>query len=454
MSEPGSSSEGTSALLSFTVENALSYRDETTLSLEATRLSEKDARRDLALTGRKYPVGVLPAVGLFGANASGKSTILKAMADMRMAVLNSFHKRNSIRNIYQPFALDPQSCNKPSSYAVDLIINNVRWQYGFEINDTQVLKEYAFYFPKGRQALVFRRDGEDLKFGAPLQSSGLRQFSKEHALLLSTAKAAENNNLSPLFKWFNYNLSYIPSQFAGSRLLNPTADLLEDEDKKLRNGILALIRLADLGITGIKNIELKLDPDIADRITKIRRILEGDGDHTKNDEIEGDGDHTKNDEIIGDIGFEHSGNTISVVLEPKYESTGTLTWANLIGRIILALSKGYLLLIDELNSSLHPNLVAVLIDLFQSPISNPRCAQIIFNAHDMTILNRHHSNLGRDQIWFTEKDSKGVTTMYSLAEFRTGKDDIPYISYLKGRYGALPILDLTEISRALDFDQE
>lgn len=445
MSEPGSSSEGASALLSFTVENALSYRDETTLSLEATRLAENDARRDLALTGRKYPVGVLPAVGLFGANASGKSTILRAMADMRRAVLSSFSSfrtRSGINNIYRPFALDPRSLKKSSSYAVDLVINNVRWQYGFEINDTRVVGEYAFYFPKGRRALVFERDREHLNFGAPLQSNegrGLGQLSKKHSLLLSTAEAAENKNLFPLFNWFNNNLLYISPEDAVPRVLR-TASMLKDEEFKER--VLSLIRLADLGITDVKRIEP--DPEIADRLTRAIRILEGNEDRSENGEIL----------VVDDIRFEHRGNTISADLEPDYESTGTLIWISLIGPITDVLRSGSLLLIDELDSSLHPDLVAVLINLFQNPITNPHYAQVLFNAHDMTILNRHHSNLGRDQIWFTEKNSQGATTLYSLAEFRTRKNDIPYISYLKGRYGALPILDLTEIGSALDFDQE
>ena len=439
MNETGSSSEGTDALLSFTVENAFSYQAKTTLSLAATRLAEKDARRDLALAGRKHPIGVLPAVGLFGANASGKSTMLKAMADMRLAVLDSFRNRNGISNIYHPFALDPQSRKELSSYAVDLIIDGVRWQYGFEINDTRVVEEYAFYFPKGRQALVFYRDRENLNFGAPLQSSDgrvLRQLSKENSLLLSAAEAIEYSHLLPLFDWFDSNLLYILSQDLVSRVLQ-TASMLHDEEFKAR--ILALIRLADLGITDIKRTEP--DPDMADRLTRAMRILEGDENRSEDGETI----------MVDDIRFEHRGNSAFVDLEPDYESTGTLIWVSLIGFVIDVLRSGSLLLIDELDSSLHPDLVAVLIKLFQDPTTNPHCAQIIFNAHDLTILNRNHSSFGRDQIWFTEKNPQGATNLYSLAEFRPQKNDKLYISYLKGKYGALPNLDLTEIGKALDF---
>lgn len=431
---------GASALLSFTVENTISYQGETELSLAATRLAEKGVRRDLHLAGRKYPVGVLPAAGVFGANASGKSAILKSMADMRGAVLNSFRSRNGASSIYKPFALDPQTHDQPSSYAVDLVIDGARWQYGFEINDHRVLEEYAFYYPKGRQALVFNRTGDSLDFGVTLQSSDIRvleKLLKEDALILSVVEATEDVILLPLFNWFKHNYFYITSNNSRLRILQ-TASMLQDEEFK--NRLLSLIRLADLGITGIRRTEP--DPDMADRFKRAIRILEGKEENTEKDDII----------LLDEFKLEHHGNMISVELEPDYESIGTLTWVSLIGPILDVLKEGSVLLIDELDASLHPDLVAVLINLFQDPSTNPFCAQIIFNAHDMTILNRHHSRLGRDQIWFTEKDSRGVSKLYSLAEFRTRKEEDTYNSYLKGRYGALPVLDLTELDRAMNFE--
>jgi len=427
---------GASALLYFTVENTLSYRGETELSLAATRLAEKAARRDLHLAGRKYPVGVLPAAGVFGANASGKSAILDCMDVMRGAVLNSFHGRNGTSNFYRPFALDPRTREKPSSYEVGLIIDGVRWQYGFEINDHRVLEEYAFYFPKGRQALVFHRAGDDLDFGAPLQFSDIRvleKLSKKDALVLSVAGAIENITLLPLFDWFEHNYFYVTPQNFDQRASH-TASMLQDEVYKKR--LLSLIKLAGLGITGIRRTEP--DPDMTDRLKRALRILEGEEDNNEQGEI-----------LLDEFKLEHHGDTISVELEPRYESAGTLTWISMIGPILQVLEEGSVLLIDELDGSLHPDLVAVLINLFQDPSTNPYCAQIIFNTHDMTILNRHHSRLGRDQIWFTEKDSRGVSKLYSLAEFRTRKEEDPYISYLKGRYGALPVLDMTELDRSM-----
>lgn len=433
---------GAGALLSFTVENTICYRDKTELSLAATRLAEKDVRRDLRLAGRKHPAGVLPAAGIFGANASGKSAILDSMDNMRGAVLNSFRSRNGAGGFYRPFALDPRTSEKPSSYAVELIIDGVRWQYGFEIDDRRVLEEYAFYFPKGRQTLVFHRTGDSLDFGAPIQSDDIRvleKLSEEDTLLLSAAEATGDITLLPLFSWFEYSCFYVTSDNFDQRLSH-TASLLQDEGYKQR--ILSLIRLAGLGATGIRRTEP--DPDIENRLKKAMHIIEGEEDYIETGETL----------LFDGFKLEHHGDTISAELEPGYESAGTLAWIGLIVPILEILDRGSVLMIDELDSSLHPDLVAVVINLFQDPATNPHCAQLIFNAHDMTILNRHHSRLGRDQIWFTEKDSRGVGKLYSLAEFRTRREEDTYVSYLKGKYGALPALDLTEIDRAVDLEPE
>ena len=164
------------ALLSFSAENVRSYRDDVELSLLGTNLSAPGAARDLATAGNRTPVGVLPAAGIFGANASGKSTLLRAMADMRDFVLDSFRRADSGAKIHRhPFLLDGQRL-RPSRFAIELILAGVRWQYGFEVDDVSVVGEYAYYYPNGRQALVFqrRRGREEIRFGPPFRATGPR----------------------------------------------------------------------------------------------------------------------------------------------------------------------------------------------------------------------------------------------------------------------------------------
>ena len=175
-------------MLSFTAENVRSYSGEVHLSLLGTRLASPGVVRDLEIGGSLTPVKVLPVAGVFGANASGKSTLLRAMADMRDVVLNSFRRGDSEARIERyPFLLGGTD-EHPSRSAVELVLRGVRWQYGYATDDSHVLEEYAYHFPRGRQALVFRRDRATgvIDFGPPFRSSGrtLAPLMRNNALFV------------------------------------------------------------------------------------------------------------------------------------------------------------------------------------------------------------------------------------------------------------------------------
>ncbi|MCB9390352.1 MAG: ATP-binding protein [Acidimicrobiia bacterium] len=147
-----------SALLSFTASNVRSYRDEVHFSLLATRLAGEEIRRSIQTPSSKTPIEVLPAAGVFGANASGKSTLLLALADMRATVATSFRSGSKASGMYRrPFLLDADARSRPTSFEIELVLSGVHWQYGFEVDDAKVVGEYAYHYPKGRQALVFDR---------------------------------------------------------------------------------------------------------------------------------------------------------------------------------------------------------------------------------------------------------------------------------------------------------
>ena len=201
MEGPESGFEPLSALLSFTAENVRSYRDEVNLSLLATRMSAEGVGRELP-TASARSVRVLPAAGVFGANASGKTTILRALADMRDLVMGSFRRGGEGSGLpRRPFLLDADSRERPSRFEVDLILREVRWQYGFEIDDERVLQEYVYHFPRGRQSLVFHRVGSAIEFGPRFRTTGksLRRLVRENALVLSVAGAAADEEIGPLF---------------------------------------------------------------------------------------------------------------------------------------------------------------------------------------------------------------------------------------------------------------
>lgn len=451
MSRQSGSSSSTSALLSFTARNVHSYREEVNLSLLGTRLSEPDVVRKLTLAGSSAPVSVLPAAGIFGANASGKSTILRAMADMRAVVLGSFRggdRNTTIRR--HPFLLDDRSDEQPSRFAIDLILGGVRWQYGFEIDDHHVLDEYAYYYPKGRQALVFRRkrDVPEPSFGAFFLSPGraLARLLRKNALLSSVAGAATDDRtdarpgitlLGSLFAWFRDNLLLMQSGNREARIAY-TAERARSDTT--RSEVLDLLKAADLGIAEIEQVPI--DPETANRIQRADRILQGLEDEPRAGQDD--------DLVLGDfVRLVHAGAQGPISIDPEHESQGTLAWVSLLGPVLDALETGSAVLVDELDASLHPHLVRRVVQLFQNRNYNPRCAQLIFNAHDPTILGDSEQRaIGRDQIWLTEKDPDGATRIHSLAEFRPKRDEALGRRYLQGRYGGIPVLDPAALRRA------
>ncbi len=456
MNDQTDSPPAANALLSFTARNVRSYWEEVNLSLLGTRLSEADVVRELNIAGPPAPVSVLPVAGIFGANASGKSTILRAMADMRAIVLSSFRRGDRESRLPRhSFLLHSEAPERPSRFAVDLILNGVRWQYGFDIDDHRVLDEYAYHFPKGRQALAFRRnrDGGEPSFGPAFRSFGraLARLVRKNALVLSVAGALEGgsgeerpdsaNLLGPLFTWFRTNLLLMESGNGLERVAY-TADRLQHPEQRAM--ILDLLQAADLGITDIERVEP--DPEIAERIERALRVLHG---------LEEESGTRKGKQfraLSSDlVRLHHTGTEGPTPIEAVHESQGTRAWISMLGPLLDTLRTGSTVLVDELDGSLHPHLVREFIRLFQSRGTNPSCAQLIFNAHDPTILgDSGRRSLGRDQVWLTEKKADGATTLYSMAEFRPKRDEALAKRYLQGRYGGIPVLDPAEFREAAD----
>ena len=451
-----------SALLSFTAENARSYREEVHLSMLAGRLTPKPVVRTLPTSGQ--PVRVVPVAGIFGANASGKSTLLKAMADLRTLVLESFRLgggpsegNGTLRTLSRSFALLPlpapdqlteddleplQHVQVPTRYEVELVVHGVRWQYGLEIGPFSVDGEYAYHYPYGRQALVFRRErclaengnttNDDIVFGPPFRKDGenLRLFVRPDVPLLSVAGAAAYKPLDALFSWFVDNLQLNGRAHREQHFVR-TVELLEHQ--QTRKHVLALLRAADLGI--VDAVRDPIDPEIQELFLRANRVWRRRDDGT---DVAEEDDRPLDDSIQ----LIHSGPWGDVELTRSDESTGTLVWVGLIGPVLDALAQGSVLLVDELDSSLHPRLVDEVVDLFQRPRRNPNGAQLIFNAHDVTLLgDSAERTLGRDQVWFTEKQDDGGTTLYPLSDFRPRHDESVGRRYRQGRYGGVPIIN-------------
>ncbi|MBP8181838.1 MAG: ATP-binding protein [Acidimicrobiia bacterium] len=430
-----------SVLLTFRGSNARSFRDEFEFSFLSTPMAEKRVVRMVESRDDGKQIGVLPVAGVFGANASGKSNLLRAMDDMRSLVLHSFSRQDpdgpTARN---PFLLDSASKGQPTEFEVELILEGVRHSYGFVLDDDRVLEEWAYAYPKGRGALLFLREGQKVSAGSKhgTETRRVTPLLRPNALFLSTAAAARHSVLLPLYRWFERNLLLADVQSRARRQYF-TRKLLEHDEARVR--VLSLLRAADLGISSAQS--RVLDPAIKEILDQFLRSVVGTSSTGESNAI-----------AFEDLGidFVHVGvDGSEVLLRAEDESLGTLVWFGLLGPVLQALDRGQVLLADELDASLHPALVAQVVRAFQDEGSNPNRAQLIFNSHDPTLLGDATSErlLGRDQIWFTEKAHDGASTLRPLGSFRPRKHEALANRYLDGRYGAVPLLSDEEFADAL-----
>ena len=434
---------GASALLSFKAANVRCFRDSLELSLLSTSLAEKSVVRLVPWRRGGRPLGVLPVAGVFGANASGKTNVLRAMDDMRGYVLNSFRSGNPTGGIpRRPYLLDPATTSAPSRFEVDLVLGGVRHEFGFVIDDEQVLEEWAYRYPNGRASLMFHRRNSHVTLGDLERSKGrsVVELLRPNALFLSTAASANHAALLPLYAWFGRNLRLAEADSRHYRQAL-TTQLLGQEER--REWVLSLLRAADLGVTGARKHEP--DPVMRERLQPAVRILAG---------LEGQPQGVEEGPPFQDFGVRllHRGVSDDIELDAQDESLGTQVWFGLVGSVVEALADGAVLLADELDASLHTALLAQLVRLFQDPKTNPHRAQLVFNSHDAMLLGESGSDrlLGRDQIWFTEKRGDGSTRLYPLADLDPRREEAIGRRYLAGRYGATPILSRQEFDATAD----
>jgi hypothetical protein len=425
-----------SVLLEFRAENARSFLEQAVLSLEGTRLSEPGIVRQVRWRQGGQPLSVLPVAGIFGANASGKSNLLKAMDDLRKLVIHSFQQGEPGSGIaVHNFLLGGDGNRWPTSYEIDLVLEDVRHEYGVRINSQRVSEEWLYSYPRGRATMLFHRREDEVRLGAGERQKGRAtvEILRPNALFVSTAAAINHPQILPLYQWFRRNLRLADVDSRDARQTY-TARLLEDGERKDR--LLDFLREADLGISGA--VRREIDPALRNRIAH--------GGQSEDDEAE------VLEQLLAPEDFEvrltHRSAVGDVELPASDESLGTLIWFGMAGPVVDALADGSVLLADELDASLHPALVDALVRLFQSQESNPRRAQLIFNSHDVNLMGDSGTHtLGRDQIWFTEKDNDGGTRVYPLTDMDPRKGEAIGRRYLAGRYGGTPIVSTRQFER-------
>jgi energy-coupling factor transporter ATP-binding protein EcfA2 len=440
-------------LLNFRLSNYRSIKDEQELSLISGGRGRPRPEQDPAAEaapGWDWSVGTV--VGIYGANASGKSNLLKALGFMRSAVLDSHQKWPSDGGILIPhFALDPAFRDADSLFEINVRIDNVRYQYGFRVNSAAVSAEWLYAYPGSRRQIWFERELNDdgspaFRFGKNFtgQNRTIADLTRPNSLFLSAGVANNHQQLRPVYDWFSRHLSLVSPDNQEERA-RYTTEVLEDPERA--PNVIDLIRRADLGISDIRIKREDASGEIAPRIL----------DYLQAVNVRPNRDASRMLTVRSALGpraeFEHrSGSGLSPALLPMdAESLGTQTLFALAATLLAAIADGDTMLVDELDASLHPQLTAEILQIFQDPVSNPRQAQLIFTTHDTSLLGvlLGDRELGREQVWFTEKRNDGSTVIYPLTDFSPRKAENLERGYLQGRYGAAPVLLEPLLARAL-----
>lgn len=410
-------------LLEFRVCNYRSIRDEQVLNLVASYSDTDLAETHLASTGLKSLPSTVRSAVVYGPNASGKSTLLFALNYMRAVVAESATvvQPGQAYNV-QPFKLDEKFAKEPTEFELTFLLGGVRHQYAFAMTPQRIVSESLLVYRTSKPTQWFSRrltdDGETYEYEFSTYLTGPRKLWQEstrsNALFLSTAAQLNSELLSPVFRWIVENIIFLPT----GAIVNhdfTTALLATDEGRATIRDFLAA---ADISIADIQAVPRK----------GIRNefVLHAGGlAHSSHEESE----------FLVPI-FQHSTPKGNAKFELHEESEGTQRLYGLVAPVVDVLKEGRILIVDELDCSLHTLLVRRLISMFHSPVLNKKGAQLIFSTHGTSLLD--HTLFRRDQIWFTEKDSDQATRLYPLSDFSPRKHEAWERGYLNGRYGAVP----------------
>lgn len=415
-------------LLRICVSNHLSLRDPQELLLSASKL--KDPEEGLIACKAAPKGSLLPAVVVYGANASGKSNLMAAVQDMRSMVLQSHANGQPGGGVpRQPFMLDPASPSQATRFEADFVVNGVRHHYGFEASDTAFESEWLHIFPKSRRRTLFVRNGNDFAFRRELRgpNATISKLMRPNSLFVSAAAQNGHRQLSAVYRFF---ASIKSDRDVAARDLAAQLRLAE-EDPDPR--VIEFLSRIDTGIVGYRRKKTAiLDEDRTIKNSSIKAVRKT----LKKPFDMGSG----NNKTVTAIELAHSGHgDRKAYLTLDQESAGTRRLLELLRLAFASLDEGVPLFVDGLDASLHTQVCEAVLRLFCSPETNPKGGQLVATTHASGLMKS--SVLCRDQVWFTHKNHDGATELYPLTDIRTRRGDNIESGYLQGRYSATPFQD-------------
>jgi AAA15 family ATPase/GTPase len=431
-------------IIDFTLRNMFSIKDEITMSFLSNKKKIENDIKMIPVEGGKYNLYSFSAI--YGPNASGKTNIIKALAEMIGFILYS-HRLDIDDDIpvYKPFRLDKSYTSKTSEFQIEFVIEKTRYNYSIEFNRKEIIFEELSFYPTNKKATIFSRKNGVIKYGIYFtgEKKVIETFLLPNRLYLSVAANSNSEYLQPIYRFFRDSIiMHVRMDSSGSLSYSTTRNLRKDDNGNYKTQIVNFLNSADISVCDLKIIE---DKEINNHIELPKNMPE-----------------SLRSKILEDILYRpYLGHPVysngEKTAEIEYfnleneESAGTIKMYDMASEVLDSLKNGTVLIIDEFNSGLHPLLNKFLINLFLDPLVNKMNAQLLVSTHDTCTLDI--DILKREQIWFTNRQNDGGTELFCLDEFDNKniiRNDSKYSKhYLDGRFGAVPATNMAVFLKGL-----
>jgi len=411
-------------VLELRISNFFSIKDEITLDLRAANIQTKQAKELSDNIFQFNKTDIIKTLALYGANASGKSNIIKAIRFCVMMVTNSHTHNEKVVFNFIPFKFDGYS-NKPSSFFIRFVHNDIEYEYSFQLTRLQIIKESLYFYPKGRVTKIFERDEtsgttkkEKYSFGNQItRPLDVAESTSVKTLFISRASQMDREIAKEIFNFFH-------DCFVLDIIL-PNDEKIEYYFNNYKNELLTAMQLADSDI---------VDLTTKKNVVPVRRI-----DFKKDEKNKMTTSFSENMEekvFISSFHKKDAKQQFDFLIE---ESAGTIKLFLSLLTILDVTKQNKTLIIDELETNLHPHIVEFITKLFHKSKS----AQLIFATHNTHLLDL--KKLRKDQIYFCNKKEDASTEVYSLFDYSDFRDTMDVEkAYLQGRFDAIPFLNDSE----------
>lgn len=409
-------------ILEIKIKNFRSYKEETIFTM-IPNASEYKIENIAELNDNQ--IKILKTALIYGANASGKSNIIRALYEIIKLLIHKPKVDEEIK-LYDPFIFDIDSKDRPCEFEITFIgPQEIKFNYKIIILKNAVIEEDLFYYPNNNETQLFSRkpysDNERIQKGVLTEGNKEINVFANQLFLSRFGSDDPHEILTDVYLYFKSSIEIInaTNEKHREKIFKEVSSILS-EDKELKSRLSKLIRAADTKINDIsihkfeeKHLE-SLDKDSQNIIQKNPFFVFGIHEVYKDDNIEG-----------------------AKILPLEEESTGTKSLYSIGGKIVSTIQNGGVLIVDELDTSLHPFITKMIVMIFQSKILNNKNAQLIFTTHDVSLLDK--DLIRKDQVWIAEKNKKGISDLYSLQDFEGLSEDTPFEKwYLAGKFGGLP----------------